>query len=51
MAGKGLERRGYRFVAAPESFIVEDMDGPLRAGELDHARMWGTTLLDRMSDA
>ncbi len=51
VAGKRLERRGYRLIAAPESFIVEDTDGPLRAGELDHARMWGKTLLDRMSDA
>jgi hypothetical protein len=50
-AGKKLERRGYQLIAEPESFIVEDMDGPLQAGELDHARMWGKSLLDRISKA
>ena len=48
VAGKRLERRGYRLIADPESFIVEDMDGPLRSGELDHARVWAMSLLDRL---
>ena len=48
VAGKKLERRGYRLIADPESFIVEDTEGPLRGGELNHARLWGTSLLDRL---
>lgn len=50
-AGRKLERRGYRLIAEAESFIVEDMDGPLQPGEIDHARMWGKALLDRMPES
>jgi len=45
-----LERSGYRLLAAPETFLVEAVAGPLRAGEVDRARDWGTALahaLDR----
>ncbi|MFJ9445744.1 flavodoxin family protein [Kitasatospora sp. NPDC101235] len=40
-----LSRHHYDVVAEPEGFIVEDTDGPLRAGELDRARAWGARLV------
>ncbi|WP_328958739.1 flavodoxin family protein [Kitasatospora purpeofusca] len=40
-----LERHHYDVVAEPEGFVVEGLDGPLRAGELDRARAWGAALL------
>jgi len=43
-AGKVLRRLGAELVAAPESFYVEDVDGPLLPGELDRARAWGAEL-------
>lgn len=41
---KKLRRRGYRMVAPPESFFVEGTEGPLKEGELDRARAWGTSI-------
>lgn len=43
-AAKRLRARGYRLVAPPESFIVTDMPGPLRDGEVERARAWGKGL-------
>ncbi|MEU1283481.1 flavodoxin domain-containing protein [Kitasatospora sp. NPDC005856] len=40
-----LSHHHYDVVAEPEGFIVEDNDGPLRAGELDRARAWGSRLV------
>jgi hypothetical protein len=40
-----LESQGYRLVARPESFFVSDTEGPLPDGELDRARVWGSSLL------
>ncbi|MED7955079.1 flavodoxin domain-containing protein [Streptomyces sp. BE20] len=40
-----LSRHHYDVLAEPEGFIVEDADGPLRAGELDRARAWGAGLV------
>ncbi|MEU9044651.1 MULTISPECIES: flavodoxin domain-containing protein [unclassified Kitasatospora] len=40
-----LSHHHYDVVAEPEGFIVEDNDGPLRAGELDRARTWGANLV------
>ncbi|MFD8749645.1 flavodoxin family protein [Kitasatospora sp. NPDC059577] len=40
-----LSHHRYDMVAEPEGFIVEDNDGPLRAGELDRARAWGAKLV------
>nr|BEK63465.1 flavodoxin family protein [Kitasatospora purpeofusca] len=40
-----LEHHHYDVVAEPEGFVVEGVDGPLRAGELDRARAWGAALL------
>jgi hypothetical protein len=41
---EGLERAGYRSVAKPLGFIVSGKYGPLRAGELERARLWGAEL-------
>jgi hypothetical protein len=41
---KRLRRHGYETFAEPESFIVEDSEGPLAEGELDRARHWGELL-------
>jgi flavodoxin len=38
-----LRRHGYRVIAA-EGYIIEDAQGPLRAGEIDRARAWGASL-------
>jgi hypothetical protein len=43
---KRLRRRGYELLADPESFFVEDSEGPLAAGELDRARAWGESLVE-----
>jgi hypothetical protein len=40
-----LRRHGYETVAEPEGFIIEDTEGPLRAGESDRAKAWGADLL------
>jgi hypothetical protein len=40
-----LRRHGYELVAEPEGFIIEDTEGPLRAGESDRAKAWGADLL------
>jgi Flavodoxin domain len=41
---KRLRHRGYRLIADPESFFVDDTEGPLADGELDRARAWGESL-------
>ena len=43
-AAKRLRALGFEAAAAPESFYVLDVDGPLGDGELDRARAWGTTV-------
>jgi flavodoxin len=40
---KRLSRHGYE-VVGEESFIVDDMAGPLHEGELERAREWGRGL-------
>jgi len=49
-ASHGIARRlhggGYELVGEPESFFVEDAEGPLAAGELERARSWGAPLAD-----
>jgi hypothetical protein len=37
-------RRGHPRAAAPESFYVADVKGPLLAGEVERARLWGERL-------
>jgi hypothetical protein len=41
---RGLERAGYRSIAKAHRFIVKGAYGPLRAGELERARLWGAEL-------
>jgi len=41
---KRLRRRGFSVVADPESFFVDDAEGPLVEGELERAREWGVSL-------
>jgi hypothetical protein len=42
-----LRHHGYRIVAEPEGFIIEDTTVPLREGELVRAAEWGASLLAR----
>ena len=42
-AAKLLRRMGYR-VGMSENFFVDDTTGPIREGELEHARQWGAEL-------
>ena len=37
-------RAGYRFVDTPHRFVVKGKYGPLRDGELERARQWGSAL-------
>ena len=41
---KKLARAGYQRLLKAEKFVVQDKYGPLRDGELERARAWGTTL-------
>jgi hypothetical protein len=41
---KRLRRAGYDVVGDPESFFVEDAEGPLADGELERAREWGRSI-------
>jgi hypothetical protein len=41
---KRLRKRGMRPLDDSESFLVEDMKGPLVPGELERARAWGAEL-------
>lgn len=43
-----LRRHGYRILAT-EGYIIDDTQGPLRAGELDRARDWGASLSRRLA--
>jgi hypothetical protein len=50
MASRGIHRRlhgaGFRLIADPESFLVDDSEGPLAEGELERARAWGARLAE-----
>jgi hypothetical protein len=46
---KRLRRRKYELIADPESFLVEDSEGPLAEGELDRARAWGASLVEALA--
>lgn len=39
-----LSRHGYELVGRPTPFLVEDLRGPLVAGELDRAVTWGRVI-------
>jgi hypothetical protein len=47
--GRQLERAGYRAAAGAQRFIVKGKFGPLRDGELERARRWGSELARAMS--
>jgi Flavodoxin len=47
---KRLRRRGYEVIADPESFLVEDSEGPLAEGEVERARAWGASLVERVGE-
>lgn len=44
LIARSLEEHGYEVITRPEGFLVENMLGPLSAGELDRARAWGSAL-------
>ena len=48
---KRLRRCGFELVADPESFLVEDAEGPLMDGELDRAREWGSAIAAQLRTA
>lgn len=48
-AAKNLKKLGCKLLTAPESFDVEDYDGPLSPGEHDRARAWGHELGRRLT--
>lgn len=41
---RGLQQAGYAPIAKAQRFVVQDKYGPLRDGELEHARQWGAEL-------
>ena len=41
----GLEKAGAEMAAAPQGFIVNGREGPLKKGELERAQVWAQTLL------
>lgn len=42
---KKLSGKGFQVVKPAEGFFVEDSKGPLKAGELERAAAWATSLL------
>jgi flavodoxin len=42
-----LKRAGGELIAPPEGFYVEDVEGPLKPGELERAAAWAKRLLER----
>jgi hypothetical protein len=44
MIAKRLRKHGLRPLTEAESFLVEDLTGPLVAGEAERARLWGREL-------
>ena len=47
-ADRQARRHGYEELAPPESFWVQDMEGPLLDGELVRAAAWGRDLARRL---
>ena len=43
-----FRRMGITLVVPPESFFVDQKDGPLLSGELGRAAVWARTLLNRL---
>jgi hypothetical protein len=45
-----LRKLGFTMLAPGESFLVEDVEGPLLAGELERAERFGRQLAGRLAD-
>lgn len=45
---KRLRKAGVSLLVGPESFFVEDREGPLEEGELERAGQWARKVLDRL---
>jgi len=41
-----LVKKGGTLIVPPEWFIVKDSEGPLKAGELEHAVEWDKSVLE-----
>lgn len=52
-AAKGIARRlrhsSYRPITDPESFFIDESEGPLKDGEVDRARRWGAELAAKLN--
>lgn len=46
---RGLASAGHHKIAKAARFVVKGTYGPLREGELEHARSWGAELLQAMA--
>ncbi|GAA4476781.1 flavodoxin family protein [Enteractinococcus fodinae] len=49
-AAKKLKKLGCTLLVDPESFDVEDYEGPLSPGELERARQWGIELGRKLTE-
>ena len=47
--GERLEKAGFKRLGKPRRFVVKGSYGPLRPGELERAREWGTELAAAMT--
>lgn len=50
-AARRLRRLGATALEQPQTFYVEDLQGPLVAGELEKATAWGTRLAQRLAES
>jgi flavodoxin len=41
-----LKKAGGNLIVPPEGFYVEDTEGPLKAGEIERASGWATSIMD-----
>jgi len=48
-AAKVARKRGYQSITRPESFYVQDVQGPLLDGEVQRAEVWGTQLAESLA--
>ena len=48
---KALAAAGYRRISEAHRFVVKGKYGPLRDGELERARAWGTELAAAMAES
>jgi flavodoxin len=46
---RALRKLGGKRILPPETFHVKDREGPLYEGELERARAWGMSILERLS--